>query len=104
MPITGRQFDLGITPEIEEWMRRIYEFLSTHPGEAYSLDELEQALLNVEPDHLSTTDFLKQAAEERRFQNALEKLVDNNVLRGAEVDGVAYFAPGRFSVADILKD
>lgn len=91
MPITRRQFDLGISSTIEGWMRDIYEFLSSRPNEAFSQEELE-TLLGI-----------KQVETEReRFFAALDKLVETNVVKQAMVEGDNYYAPGRFTIDDIL--
>jgi hypothetical protein len=44
MPLTKRQFELGIDQEIETWMRHIYDFLSGHRDLAYSYRELLQVI------------------------------------------------------------
>ncbi|MEK7777623.1 MAG: hypothetical protein AAB303_03245 [Chloroflexota bacterium] len=40
MPITRRQFELGIAPAIEEWMEKLYDFLREHKDQAYTAGEL----------------------------------------------------------------
>lgn len=42
MPLTRRQFELGIDEEAEGWMRQLYQFLSDHRDLAYSSDELRR--------------------------------------------------------------
>ncbi|MCZ6615397.1 MAG: hypothetical protein O6920_06425 [Chloroflexi bacterium] len=49
MPITKRQFELGINLDVEEWMEKIYDHLAEHKDEAYSSDELA-SVLGVESD------------------------------------------------------
>lgn len=40
MPITKRQFDLGIDNVVQEWMERVYDHLRAHRDQAFSLDDL----------------------------------------------------------------
>jgi hypothetical protein len=44
MPITRRQFELGIDAKTEEWMDRIRTFLAEHRDEAFTDDELWKAI------------------------------------------------------------
>ncbi len=44
MPITRRQFDLGIDPTLEQWMTRIHKFLEDHRNEAFSEPDLKVRL------------------------------------------------------------
>ena len=46
MPITKRQFDLGIDEDIQSWMQKIYALLSTDRGLAYSFQEIQETLLH----------------------------------------------------------
>ena len=45
MPITKRQFELGIDDQGEDFMRQMYEILAADRGSAYSRDELRTAVL-----------------------------------------------------------
>lgn len=47
MPLSVRQFEMGIDQEMENWMREVYELLSGHPDSAYSQGELQQAVLGI---------------------------------------------------------
>ena len=49
MPITRRQFDLGVDDAIEERMRDVCSFLGNHRSEAYRFREMEQALAIIGP-------------------------------------------------------
>jgi len=42
MPITRKQFESEIDPEIEEWMKKIHTFLAEHKDEAFTADELKK--------------------------------------------------------------
>ena len=46
MPLTKRQFELGVDEEGENLMRQVYDLLAIHPELAYSLQELEEAFLD----------------------------------------------------------
>ncbi len=45
MPLSKRQFELGIDDEAENWMRQAYQLLAEHPDLAYSSGELLEAIL-----------------------------------------------------------
>lgn len=45
MPLSIRQFDLGINEEIDSWMRQVYDLLISNRELAYSSKELRQELL-----------------------------------------------------------
>ena len=50
MPLTVRQFDLGIDHEIDKWMSQIYGFLAAKRDLAFSSEELLQAVLGDSPE------------------------------------------------------
>ena len=50
MPLTKRQWELGIDGETDEWMRKAYAWLSSDPDNAYSLDEIAASLLDNAPN------------------------------------------------------
>lgn len=88
MPITRRQFELGIDDVQEQWMVTISRFLEDNKNQAFSLQELGQALgLFGRPDHLY----------------ALNRLVELGVASEREVAGVVYYATGRYTLDDVLK-
>ena len=45
MPITKRQFDLGIDQDIQSWMQKIYSLLSDNRESAYSTQEIQEILV-----------------------------------------------------------
>ena len=47
MPLTKRQFELGVNDEGEQLMRQIYELLAEKRDLAYSVAELEEAVLGT---------------------------------------------------------
>ena len=44
MPVTRRQFELSITPECEQAMRLVYQFLADRPEYAFSMTEIKEGL------------------------------------------------------------
>jgi hypothetical protein len=79
MPITRRQFDLGIDESVEEVTREIHRFLSSRRTQAFSRDELLAAILNQEPSA-------------RHVDSAIEKLVEIRAMDLREVRGERYYA------------
>ena len=83
MPLTKRQFDLGVDEEGESLMRRVYDLLAAHPELAYSLEEFEEAFLgqvNLPGPKLG------------KFRRAVEVLVEIGAVDQREVAGVGYYA------------
>ncbi len=83
MPITKRQFELGVDPEIQHWMKEIYSRLSKHKNEAFTYNELwglagVPALTSVPPS----------------FDYALGKLLGLNVVETRTVKGASYYTLG----------
>ena len=89
MPITRRQFELGIDPAIEEWMEKLYDFLKDHKAEAYSADELE-ATFRVAPT--TTALFVTRSPEQDALGRALAALLEIRAIDTREVRGVTYYA------------
>ena len=50
MPLTKRQFELGVDEEGEALMRRVYDLLVGHPELAYSSVELEEMVVGKESE------------------------------------------------------
>ncbi len=92
MPITRRQFDLGINDELERVMRSAHGFVVAHPGEAFSEDELASDL------------GIRDEASQLLFREGLWKMVEANILQARDVAGVTYFAPGRFTIDQVLSE
>ena len=42
MPITRKQFELGIDNAAKDWMKRLHSFLADHKAEAFSAQELAE--------------------------------------------------------------
>lgn len=82
MPLSLRQFDLGINEEIESWMRQIYALLLSHRDLAYSSKELRHAILD---DSAGT-------ANTRSFERALEVLAEIRAIEKRWVDDEDYYA------------
>ena len=77
MPITRRQFDLGIDEKLEDWMRRIHSFLSARRAEAFSESELIAALGAQEKGLL--------------FGDAVAKLAEIGAVETRKVGDAYYF-------------
>jgi len=97
MPITRKQFDLGIDSEIERWMREVHEYLGQNRDMAYSASDLDAALETAFPraDFEGEIDVLEDifpAQPRRRLQIALEKLVALGAIEARVVDSQAYYA------------
>lgn len=101
MPITRRQFEFGIDSVIENEMRRIYSFLEAHKDEAFTQDELEEAL--GVPSLLSLKDKQDFAALEN-FRIGLEKLVEVGAALVSKVRETQYYSISpALSLGSILK-
>ncbi|PKB64015.1 MAG: hypothetical protein BZY80_04330 [SAR202 cluster bacterium Io17-Chloro-G2] len=86
MPLTKRQFDLGIDEEGENLMRQIYMLLSEHVDLAYSQAELQQSILG---DYIP---IIAQALEAPKFKRAVEVLVGIGAVDKRDVAGTDYYA------------
>ena len=78
MPITRRQFDLGIDKAVEQCMVRIHEFLSKSKNQAFSKGEIFSAISGEVP--------LK------KFDRALEKLAEIRAVDVRYVKNESYYA------------
>ncbi len=82
MPLTKRQFELGIDEEMEIWMRQVYELLADNNELAYSHDELGQQVLGDARD--------MEAGE--KLERILDVLVRIRAVERREVAGNYYYA------------
>ena len=85
MPLSKRQFELGIDEEGEEWMRQAYRLLAEHRDLAYSTNELHEAILGtpVYPD-----------AKSLKFASVLDVLAEIGAVDKGEVDRTDYYIIG----------
>ena len=83
MPLTKRQFDLGIDEEGEEWMRQVYLLLAEHRDLAYSFEELKETVLGGG---------ITASTQASKFNRALEVLAEIGALDKGEVDRTDYYA------------
>ena len=83
MPLTKRQFELGLDEEGESLMRQVYDLLASHQELAYSLQELEDAFLGQA---------IPPGPKVGRFRRAVEVLVEIGAVDQREVAGVDYHA------------
>ena len=82
MPITKRQFELGIDEDIQEWMRTIYDLLEADREIAFSSEELRD-------------DFLEnsyESSERAKLDRALEVLVQIGAVDKRWVTDTDYYA------------
>lgn len=98
MPITRKQFELGIDSTVEDWMEKIYTFLDQNKTQAFNSSEIGAAL--DAPSNYGEMGY----AQERAFNSALEKLVEMNAVNEREVEGTIYFAPGKYTLKQLLTD
>lgn len=82
MPLTRRQFELGIDEESEQWMRQAYLFLSDHQDLAYSDAELYQEVVGESPE----------LTKRKKFDHTLFILGEIGGLDVRVLDGSNYFA------------
>ena len=78
-PLTRRQFELGVDGETEDWMRRVYAFLSKNRNLAYTTEELLTEFAPRDPN------------EESRLVWALDTLVDVWAAEVGMVAGIQYY-------------
>ncbi|HEX78472.1 MAG TPA: hypothetical protein G4O03_08745 [Dehalococcoidia bacterium] len=78
MPITRKQFELEIDREIEEWMKKIHDFLAKRKEEAFSAEELYRTFtgrrLRIPPTEDEEGGYYEKEGID--FDAALEKLVE----------------------------
>ena len=87
MPLTKRQFKLGVDEEAENWMRLVYKLLANNKELAYSENELGEQVLN----EISVFDLLG-TAEQTKFRNVLDVLVSIEAVEKRDVAGTNYYA------------
>jgi len=88
MPITRKQFELGIDTEIEGYMKRIRDFLAEHQEEAFTLSELGHAL------GVPLASWLRLPSGELALLRALDKLVEAGAVEAKLIENIAYHALG----------
>jgi hypothetical protein len=90
MPITSRQFDLGISPQIADWIAKVQKFLRQHPSQGYSEEDLREAL---SCDDLEANAVLSKALQVLTDFESLEKRWVNDtsyyMYRGEPVEPLA---------------
>ena len=82
MPITKRQFELGIDEDIQEWMRKIYDLLKADREIAFSYEELRHDFLGNSYSY----------SEGTKLGRALEVLVEISALDKRRVTDTDYYA------------
>ncbi len=96
MPISRRQFDLGINNELKDWMEKLYALLQQNKETAYTREELEELLgVNAVPIGLESD---TQTALDR----ALERLIRMGCAEAREINSTLYFAVGQRELETVL--
>lgn len=91
MPITRKQFELGIDQLVERWMLKIHELLSQKRDEAFSADELKAASSYL-PIAEGMTGELALIKRRHPAEAALEKLVELGAIEARVVESKTYYA------------
>ncbi len=96
MPITAKQFELGIDSVIEDWMRRIHEFLVAHRQEAFTVAELAEQLngLDKQFERFKSKGIETEPRFQAGFLVALDKLAETGAADSRIVRGERYYALG----------
>ena len=81
MPLSKRQFELGIDDEGEEWMRQAFRLLAEHRDLAYSTGELEELILGAEVPYRNS----------QKFSHILDILAEIGAVDKGEVDQTEYY-------------
>jgi hypothetical protein len=85
MPITKRQFELGIDDQVDDFMRQVYEMLANNKELAYSKAELRDALPG---NPLSAPQF-------DPLDIAIDTLTRITAIEKREVSNIKYYAFSR---------
>ena len=83
MPLTKRQFELGLDEEAEDWMRQAYQLLEQNRDLAYSAKELGEAVLGA------AAGFLDQS---KKLERVLDVLAEIGAVDKGTVAGTDYYA------------
>jgi hypothetical protein len=97
MPITRRQFELGIDETVEKWMKNIHQFVVSSKDEAFTEDELWARVERVPPEPKVAEAYgrvpvVLEQHQKRVFQLALEKLVEIRAVSARDVRSSTYYA------------
>ena len=82
MPLTVRQFDLGIDQEMDAWMRQVYELLIRNQHLAYSSEELSKEVLGASAEK----------DDREKFVLALDVLFQIQAVEKRWVNDTGYYA------------
>lgn len=120
MPITRKQFELGIDLDVEQVMEALSGFLMDHPEEAYTSGELWdrfressafQSLWENYVSHRALSEIaeglMRQLFEDNEarqiFDYGLQVLVDRAVVFERAVRAVHYYSVGPRSLDEVLN-
>ena len=81
MPIPRQQFELGVTPEVIDSMKRVYDYLRAHSGFAFTNEELAE-------------NFGVRSVADITFSAALLKLTELGTAESRWIAGNTYYTLG----------
>ena len=96
MPISRRQFNLGINNELKDWMEKLYTVLQQNKETAYTQEELEELL------EVNATSIGLESNAQTALDKALERLITMNCAESREINGTLYFAVGQRELETVL--
>ena len=100
MPITGKQFELGIDSAVEGWMRKIHSFLDDHRDEAFTKYELAEQVNAFTRRYKEAGKELKEqlakllAEFNSDFELALDRLLETGAVDTRLIRGETYYRVG----------
>jgi hypothetical protein len=101
MPITRRQFDLGIDSEVEAVMKRVVDYLKGGRDQAFTPEELWEGCYGPRPPQ--STVFYPVDERESYFFYALQRLVDLRVVEERVLGSAQYYAVGHVPLDVALR-
>ena len=92
MPLTRRQFELGIDQDAEDLMRQLYLTLEANKNLAFSFQELRQKVLGQAPGYAEVEGLRQYVDRMNRVPTALDVLAGIGAVDKRKVAGTDYFA------------
>lgn len=92
MPITKRQFDMGIDDNVEALMGSISDFLQANKENAYSSLEIKQVILETRQSFNTTQKRGSVDPTVSSRNRALEKLVEIGCIEARIIAGTTYYS------------
>lgn len=97
MPITRKQFELGIDSPVQDWMNKLYDFLAARKEQAFAEDELADELNGWDPKQKELKARVPSLVVRPLgdFKLALEKLVETRAVGVRRIKETAYYSHSR---------